>query len=236
MKKKEKKQLKEEKAKIKKAKSMHKKMATTMEWSDIERIEDNRIWLKRNDKEMSVVGVKITPRDILIDADYIQANIVNNLRIAFNKLNTKIYWGFIFTPVDIDEHISNLLMEEEKEENIIRNNMIKNDFDKAIWFQESFRELEFCFLLKDSDERRLLKNYDNLVAEFIHAGFSLKQMGNEDFYNYLAYLFENPLINDFYFSRGVFDCLLVDDTVSTETQNYEADFDYDEYYTERGNI
>lgn len=232
--KKDKKKSKQEKKKIKETKKTYKKVATTLEWSDIEKIEDNRIWLKRNDKEMSIIGVKITPRDILIDADYIQANVINNLRIAFNKLNTKIYWGFIFTPVDIDEHISNLLKEEEKEDDIVRNNMIKNDFDKAIWFQDTFRELEFCFMLKGNDEKKLFKDYDTLVAEFTHAGFHLKQMGNEDFYNYIAYLYENPLINDFYFSRGIFECLMVDDEVSVDTvettQNYEAEFNYDDYY------
>lgn len=234
MKKKKNKIKKEEKKKIKEAKTIHKKVATAMDWSDIEKIDNNRIYLKRNDKQMWVIGVKITPRNILIDANYLQVNVINNLRLAFNKLNSKIYWGFVFIPVDIDEHISNLLREEEQEEDVVRNNMIRNDFDKAIWFQENYRELEFCFMLKNNNEKQLFKEYDELVSEITHAGFRLKQMSNEDFYDYLAYLYENPLINDFYFSRGIFECLMEDDEVVQDTtQTYEPDFEYNEFYEDR---
>ena len=236
MKKKKNKEAKELAKKKKKATSEKKKVAKALEWSDIEKIENNLVWLKRGNTRSFVAGVKINPRDILIDSETVQKNVINNLRIAFNKFGSRnrinLYWGFVFTPVDIDEHISVLLKEEEAEENIYRKNMIRNDFDKAIWFQENYRELEFCFMIKEKDDQKLFKEYNELVAEISHAGFGLKQMTNEDFYDYIAYLYENPLINDFYFSRGVFDCLMSDQTSEVTGKIYDPDFDYDDFYND----
>lgn len=233
MKKKKSIELKKKKQEKKKAEKIKKKVATAMEWSHIEKIEDNCIYLKHENAVRYILGIKITPRNIYIDTNEVQKRIINNLRIAFNKMQFKIYWGFVFTPVDIDEHISMLLKEEQEEENILLKNMIRNDFDKAMWFQEEYRELEFCFFIKEKDIKKLNKNYDAMIAEINHAGFSVKQMCDADFYNYIAYLYENPMINDFYFSRGIFSCLIDDEKTGIEVgAEYTAEFDYDDYYND----
>ncbi|MCC2839275.1 hypothetical protein LK527_23185, partial [[Clostridium] innocuum] len=73
--------------------------------------------------------------------------------------------------------------------------MIQNDFEKVTWFQDTHRELEFFLLLRDEDETTLMKNYDELVAELQYAGFRTKDLCMHDLYDYVAYMYENPLIN-----------------------------------------
>lgn len=221
-------------AEQKKAAKLYANVATTLDWSHIDRIEDNRVYLSNGSEKAMVMGVKITPRNILIDNQSVQVNLINNLRIAFNKIHFPIYWGFIFTPVDIEDHINTLLREEMEEDDLRIKKMIHNDFEKALWFQDNYRELEFCFMLQENDEATLYKRYDELVAELNAAGFTLLQMNDNDYYNYIAYLYENPMINDFYFSRGVFSCLMEDPVVSQEIPitKYDADFEYDDFYDE----
>ena len=125
-----------------------------------------------------------------------------------------------------------LLREETQEEDPRIRAMIQNDFEKVTWFQDTHRELEFFLMLRDEDERTLMKNYDELVAELQYAGFRTKDLNMHDLYDYVAYMYENPLINDYYFSRGVFSCLAEEseDIFLSKDNYHEPDFDYDDYY------
>ena len=231
MKKKMNKEKQNDKKLRKQAERKKKKCATALEWSNIEMIEGNAITLKDGNSREQVIGIKIVPRNIFIDTNYVQARVINNLRIVFNKLRFPIYWQYVFVPVQIEEHITLLLQQEEQEEDLRIRAMIRNDFEKATWFQDTHRELEFFLMLRNNDENELLKNFDELVSEIKHAGFRTKNLNIHDFYNYVAYMYENPLINDFYFSRGVFSCLADGDNLEEEEDEYnEPEFSYDEYY------
>ena len=155
-----------------------------------------------------------------------------SLRIVFNKVRFPIYWQYVFVPVQIDDHVSILLREEAQEEDPRIRAMIRNDFEKVTWFQDTHRELEFFLMLRDKDEGTLMKNFDELVAELQYAGFRTKDLNMHDLYDYVAYMYENPLINDYYFSRGIFSCLAdtSEDIFATEDTYHEPDFDYDDYY------
>ena len=91
-----------------------------------------------------------------------------------------------------------LLREETQEEDPRIRAMIQNDFEKVTWFQDTHRELEFFLMLRDEDETTLMKNYDELVAELQYAGFRTKDLCMHDLYDYVAYMYENPLINDYF--------------------------------------
>ncbi|MCR0262502.1 hypothetical protein MKC73_01130 [[Clostridium] innocuum] len=222
----------QEKEQRKRATKERRRCATALEWSDIERIEGDAIYLKDGNTQERIIGLKVIPRNIFIDTSYVQARVVNNLRIVFNKLRFPVYWGYVFVPVQIDDHIAALMREEAQEEDPRIRAMIRNDFEKVTWFQDTHRELEFFLMLRSGDGAVLMKEYDELIAELRYAGFRTKDLNTQDLYDYVAYMYENPLINDYYFSRGVFSCLNDDseDIFTTEDVYHEPDFDYDDYY------
>lgn len=225
---------KKKKKEIKKAEKEKKRYETALEWSNIEMVEGNAIYLKDGNKEEKIIGIRVSPRNIFIDTVHVQRQIINNLRIVFNKIRFRVYWGFVFVPVQIDDHITQLMNEEQQEEDPRIRGMIQNDFEKATWFQDTHRELEFFLMIRHSDEKQLYKNFDELVAEMRYAGFQTKTLNQHDFFNYIAYMYENPLINDFYFSRGIFSCLMEEDEVmAIEDEIHEPEFTYDEYYEEK---
>jgi len=232
MKKKKNKEKKAEKKAKKQAEKQKRYCATALEWSNIEMIDGNAIYIRNGNMQERVIGLKVIPRNIFIDTSYVQARVVNNLRIIFNKVRFPIYWQYVFVPVQIDDHVSILLREEAQEEDPRIRAMIRNDFEKVTWFQDTHRELEFFLMLRDKDEGTLMKNFDELVAELQYAGFRTKDLNMHDLYDYVAYMYENPLINDYYFSRGIFSCLAdtSEDIFATEDTYHEPDFDYDDYY------
>lgn len=231
MKKKKNKEKSKEKRVRKEAIKKKKLCATALEWSNIEMIEGNAIHLKDGNDTEQIIGIKLIPRNIFIDNSHVQSQVINNLRIVFNKLRFPVFWQYVFVPVQIDDHITMLMAAEEQEEDPKICSMIRNDFEKATWFQDTHRELEFFLMLRNKDENILLKNFDELVSEIRHSGFRTKSLNIHDFYNYVAYMYENPLINDFYFSRGIFSCLIDDaDEVYIEDEYHEPDFSYDDYY------
>ena len=210
---------------IKEAKKTYKSVKTTLDWLDVADVKDNVMYLKNGEM---VVGIKLQPRNIFIDPNEVQRRIVNNLRISLNKLKFPIYWGFVFTPVDLTEHISQLLIQLEQEEDFVIKGMIQNDLDKAYWFSENYRELGFFLMIKEKDKTKLTKKYEMLVSELQGSVFNLRELGYNDYYVYLAYLFENETINNFYFSRGVFKCLQDEEYSSRKPIEYTADFDLDD--------
>lgn len=218
MRKKKVKEQRKKKKEIRNAKRLKKKVFTTLDWLDVLDIADDQILLK--DGTM-VRGIKIKPRNIFIDNYSVQRNIINNLRLAFNKIPFKLYFGFVFTPVDMDEHMAELLVQMEHEENPVLKKMIRNDIEKANWFMDTHKELGFYIMVKGKDIRQIEKEMDFLIDVMTYAGFTMKKLDDRDFYDYLAYIFENESINDFYFSRGVFKCLQEDDVHDQEERGDE---------------
>ena len=200
-----------EAAKINKAKKdalkVRKKIATTLDWVEILNVTDNAILLKKGKRTATVMGVKLSPHDIFIDDQEDQIRIIENLRMALNKMPFKMYFQFVYSPVNADDHVANLLDADRIETDLIVKSMIQADFDKFAQFQAAYSELEFFVMIQDSDEGRLHKNFTEMKREFENAGFLPRILNRYDFYNYLTYVFENPMINNFYFSRGVFSYL-----------------------------
>lgn len=193
--------IKKAKKDLKKIKS---KVATTLQWMDIEAVEDYHILLKKNKNEMIVKGIKLKPHNIFIDEPNEQARRLNKLRLCLNKITSEMYFNFVFSPVNAEEHITNLLQQEMVEEDLECRKLIQNDIAKIENFKENFRELEFFVMIKEPDIKLAEKKFSELQYEFNEAGFNPKILNKRDYYNYLTYVFENPLINDFYYSRGIF--------------------------------
>lgn len=216
---------KQQEQKRKRAKKIKRKVATTLNWSEIEDIRDKKITLKHGKKHYYVKGVKLTPINIFIATPQKQATIINNMRIVLNQLAMPIYWAYVFTPVDIDVYFAKLQESIRTEEDPVIRGLMQSHYEKGCWFCDAHREISFEFFVRGDDEKNLYKNFDKLVQEFSAGGFRLKEMNDKDYEDYIAYLYENDMINDFYFSRGIFSCLADENYVPEDGIVYEPEME-----------
>lgn len=217
----EKKEFNKIKTAKKDAKAIKKKISTTLGWIDIDEIADDYIKLEKNKKVEYIKGIKLYPHNIFIDNPEEQSRRLNKIRICLNKPLGSLYFNFVYSPVVVDEQIANLMLQEEIEDDLHIRNMLSSDLSKIEMFQENFKELEFFVMIKDKDLKSIEKRFLDLEYEFKNAGFEPRKLNKKDFYNYMRYVFENPLINDFYYSRGIFSYLNQDMIFNEETQTYE---------------
>ena len=223
-----KKKLSPEKAKqkeIRKAKHTKKKLATSLSWSHVERIRDNMIVLKSKKKEEYVLGIKLIPRNLFIENSSAQILAINQIRSVLNQINFKLYWAVCHNPVNLDAHLSELSRQMQEEEDPVIWEMIENDFEKAAWFQQTHVEIEFFLMVKDHNYENCVKKYNQLVGLFLSTGYRFKELDDFDYENYLAYLYENPMINNFYFSHGIFSSLKDEDYEVRPGKEYGNDID-----------
>ena len=201
-----KKELRSRKKNKRKVVKFRKKVLSTLDWCDIEEVKDDRIILKgRSSRTLYyVAGIKLMPHNIFLDDDVSKEVRLNTLRIALNKLPFKIFWAFVTSPVDIGDYKARLYDLRYGSESPRIQNLIADDYAKAGQFEERNSELEFMMFVREKDEKILEKNLQTLYREMNGAGLMCFYLDKRDFLNYIAYVFENPVVNSIYFSRGVF--------------------------------
>lgn len=232
-----KKQLKQANKRKKQIQQFKKNVLTTLNWCDIDEVRNNEIILKgKNNVSYHVMGVKLKPHDIFLDDPIEMSNLIEKWRLSLNKLPFKIYWAFVTSPVDIDEHKANIYSLADYEEDRFKKQMLMDDYEKAEWFERTHRELEFMLFIRESSERLMEKHMNELFRECRSAGFEPKQLLKRDFLNYISYLFDNKLINSTFFSKGVFQSLnenyyIENEELVTKQINTD-DYLYDESITD----
>lgn len=190
------KSFKKEKKNIKKR---AKKLATTLNWLDVESIEHNECIINDSGTEYIVRGIKIHPLNIHmlnVDDNY---RVIESLAIAFNKINFKFYWKFVYQQPNLDEQNHNLIR------------ILKNEEDKSIlnlgdmflnyheWYINNFKEISFYFIVMEN-EKMIDKVYTDLKRFMTETRLMISPMTNDDFRNMIAYDFDNPAIDEYYFS------------------------------------
>ena len=209
----------------KETKSLRKKKSSTMDWMDIDEVREDRVVLRKDKKEAIVMGIKLTAHDIFLDEPLSQARWIDQLRICHNRLPFKLYFGFVYSQVNVNKQLNMLTDQERIETDEVCRLMIADDFNKFYEFQRMFRELEFFVMVKCSDAKELEKRMTSLYSEFQRAGFEPVILNKYDYYNYISYLFENIHISDYAFSRGVY---------SFENVSYAYDAEKDKYVVTNG--
>lgn len=198
-KKKSKSLLKKEKNEKKILKKKAKNLNSTLNWLDVEAIEHDQCIINDNGTKYYVRGIKIHPLNIhMLDHDD-NANVIQSLSIAFNKMNFKFYWKFVYQEPDLNTQNHNLMR------------MMKNEEDRAIldignmflnyheWFINSYKEISFYFIVMEN-EKMIDKVYSDLKRFMNDTRLSISPMTNEDFRNMIAFDFDNPSIDEYYFS------------------------------------
>lgn len=203
----EKKEARKLKKAKKEAKSIKKKLNTTLSWMDVLDVGQDYILIGKDKKRSIIKGIKLSPHNIFIDDVTDQQRNVERLERCLNNCPDHLYYSFVYSPVNMDSLLNNLDMALVIEEDPTCVQMIQDDLNKAMTFQKNYRELDFYVMIRDSNEERLTKRLNDLFVSFSTAGFLPSVLNKKDYYNYLSYLFENPLINDYHFNRGIFSYL-----------------------------
>ena len=179
--------------------------ATTLSWIDVSEICPNHIVLKRNKVIEHVVGIKLEPKNIFMEEEATQKREVFRVRQVLNKMsNIELFHGYVHNPINLDEHIVTLIREMEGTEDSAIRELIQEEINKFHWFGQNQMELEFFIFIKGSPGAKLDKAINELKNEYARAGFNPSLLNSIDFENYLAYYFENPLVNEYLLSRGPF--------------------------------
>ncbi len=185
------------------AKKIREKLKSTLNWMDVKRVTDDSIIIERDKKKYIVKGIKVQPHNIFLDDSVDQQQWVEALRFCLNQTQCDLYFSFVYSPVNMDMHINALSQEQESESDITCRTMIHDDLNKIYEFQETHKEKEFFIMIRDTDEKRLHKNLQDLYNHWYGAGFYPSILNQRDYYSYLMFVFENTLINDYVFSRGL---------------------------------
>ena len=220
----EKRKLKEHKKKVKKIKNIRNKIKTALDWSDIKSVSSDNIILKDG---TFVFGVKLTPFDIFTKPEN-EANMrLASLIAGLNTLTIPVYNDYILSPLHIEEYKMFLNQARREVDDPVRKEMLYEDLEKAQGFEKTFSEIEFYALTTAKTEREREKNLDELFRCFKTAGLEPAQLDNTDYLNYIAYIFENPTINSYYFPKH-------NNIFSTLYERYDIDddgnLDYEQNY------
>ena len=230
----EKKKAKDIKVQNKSAKKIRKQLASTLNWMDIKQITDDCIYLERGKEKMMVKGIKLKPHDLLLDDDAVRQQWIDAVRFANNQIKCDLFYQFVYAPVDLDDYLNSLDEAFQSEDNPVYQSMIHSDQNKGYEFQKTHKEINFFVMIRDRDEKYLKKNLQELYAYFDEAGFSPEILNKRDFYNYVAFLFENTTINDYCFSRGILSYLNIHMEYDAAKDQYEA-MDDSENFAQYGN-
>lgn len=196
--------IKLKKEKKKKA-SEKKKIKSTLDWLQIDAVHEDYVELCYGKKKEIMLGIKLFPHDIFLDSYEEQRKRIHMLRNAMNRLPFDLWHGFVFNPVNLDTYLLTLVRQIQSETDEVIKDMLQDDIDKANAFIYAYRELEFFILLIGKEEKKLEDQYRLLQNAMKSAGFQIKTLNRLDYDNFIAYSFENQYINDYYFSRGVFE-------------------------------
>lgn len=195
-----------------------KKLKSTIDWIDVSEVHEDFIQLEQGKKTEITTGVKIEPHSLFLDNPSDQMRQIHLLRSALNRFNFDIYHPFVFNPVNLDTHLMLLANQTFVEQDAIIREMLEDDMDKARGFIQNYRELEFFLMIKGKPGNKFDDRFHQLEVSLENAGLKTKQLNRIDFDNLLSYEFENDLINDFYFSRGIFETLSIDDYIADNEQ------------------
>lgn len=189
------------------ARKLQKRVATTLRWMDIKRIDADKMVVGNGKTMYYVRGIKLTPHNIFIDDEATQWRWIQDIRRCLNSAPEEMWLEIVYAPVNCDRWINDLKSRQTEETDIQRHKLINSNLQKIYDFQNTHREKEFYLMIRNTDLKVLAKELDDLYYAWQNAGFAPTVLNERDFYSLVAYYFENTLINDYCFSRGDFSYL-----------------------------
>ena len=142
-----------------------KKLRSTIDWMEIEEINNDGIQLISNKKKMYVKGLRLPAINIYLIPLAERKLRILRLAGAIDKLyQYKLYFKFIKVEPDTTIQTSQLMNALELEENPAIQKIIEIQINKLENFRSNNREVMFYILVQD-DEKHIDKTYDILKRE-----------------------------------------------------------------------
>lgn len=178
----------------------------TTEWIDIEGVADDLVVL--SDK-LAVFGIKIIPPEVFSLDERGKSSWVSQLNTVYNNCDLEIYHLPIDSPIFVDNYVNNLRSRfYDMNGNPVPDNIrviLENEIDNYEYLSRTNPRKEFCLMVKGNPgDQRFLKKVNDLVRYLRIGGFDVMKLNKVDFENIFAYVFENDMINEFYFSYNTF--------------------------------
>lgn len=192
--------------KDRKKQKRNKKIRNTLDWMEIESLDNKGIYLKNENKKIITRGLRIFPINIYLLTDAERKAIIYRLASALDKLyQHKLYFKFIKNEPDTIYQNSYYIKQLETEENSSVSKIIELQIEKLEWFRNRHREVKFYVLVQD-DETHIDKTYDSLKREFTYAFGSnqlIKEMTYTDYKSIIQQEFENEYVDELLFTQAI---------------------------------
>ena len=205
----------------KEAKKLKKTLGTTLNWLDNLNVFADRMTVGTGNTSQIIQGLLLQPHNIFIDDTKEIEHRLRNLQMCIKNFPDEVWITPVYSPVNIDKHVQELNDSYSNEKDETFREMLERDLDKAYEFQRRNKEIDFFVMIRNHDERHLAKMIDDLYYAFRSAGFNPRLLNKRDYYNYIQFLFENPLITDYHFSMGMLSCLNQSYIYDQETDRYK---------------
>ena len=184
---------------MKKHKQRVKEMKSSLDWLDIEEIEGDHCVVKDGSDKYIVKGVKVYPLNIhMLDAND-NFNVVQSLCQAFNRMDFKFYWRFVYETPNLSKQNHNLMNKMRYEEDDSIKDLASMFLYYHQWFQENYKEISFYFIVMGT-EKKIDKVYSDLIRYMNDTRLRISKIDEDDFKKMIAFDFDNPTIDEYYFS------------------------------------
>lgn len=189
--------------KIKQYKSKLKQYFNICSWVEFESVEDNAIKIN-NSKYL--LGLKIIPPKLSGADELEKLEWIDRYNRVLNSTPLEIYHYTILSPINVDAEINSLTNQIKNEDDYEIIKLLQNEINNYETLSIHNQKSEFFeMFVGNINNKRFIKECDDLKRTFLREGFEVEMLNCIDYMNYLAYIFENDMINNFYMSRGLFD-------------------------------
>lgn len=184
---------------MKKHKKKLKELKSSLDWMDVEEIEGDHCIVKDGDIKYVVKGIKVHPLNIHMLDPQDNFNVIQSLAQAFNRIDFRFYWRFVYETPNLSKqnhHLMNIMKYEEDD-------AIKDIASMFLyhhqWFIENYKEISFYFIVMET-EKKIDKVYSDLIRYMNDTRLRISKIDENDFKKIIAYDFDNPMIDEYYFS------------------------------------
>ncbi len=176
-----------------------KELKSSLDWMDVEEIEGDHCIVKDGEKKYYVKGIKVHPLNIHMMDPQDNFDVVQSLAQAFNRINFRVYWRFVYEEPNLSVQNHNLMNIMKYEEDDSIKDIASMFLYYHEWFTTSFKEISFYFVVMET-EKMIDKVYSDLYRFMNDTKLRISKIDESDFKKMIAYDFDNPLIDELYFS------------------------------------
>lgn len=196
-----------------------KKFNYTYDWLDIKGVSGQYIILK---DDTAVFGVKLIPPKIISEKDEVYW--ARKMATIYNSCQLPIYHQIIQSPIEVERHISDLNESMSSHNSEAINQIILDEIESYKTIASNLSKKEYLLMLKGNP---LNSNFAKKVSDFLrlllNSKIEFRELNEYDYENYFAYIFENDMVNDFYFSHNIYMDVIDYDKEIAKIMNEEGD-------------